>query len=35
MRERWPFYATASLLLLSLSLEAITLITKAVAQEED
>jgi len=35
MRERWPFYATASLLLLFLSLGAITLITKAVAQEED
>ncbi len=35
MRERWPFYATASLLLLFLSLGAVTLITKAVAQEED
>ncbi len=35
MKERWLFYATASLLLLFLSLRAITLITKAVAQEED
>jgi len=34
MKERWLFYATTSLLLLFLSLRTITLITKAVAQEE-
>jgi len=33
-KKRWPFYATASFLFLSLSLGAITLITIAVAQEE-
>ena len=35
MKKRWPFYATVSLLLLFLSLGAITLIAKAVVQEED